>query len=129
MANAKNHEERPPVAIGHVSLGVSDVGRSTKYFVELGLRSIHESNNFTVLELRGGTHLILSSAEEKIPPGAKANFDLMVDDIEAARRKYEDKGMAPSAIEYGKIHSGFTIVDPSGYEITVTSSHTGNRAV
>jgi len=125
----RNRDDRPPVAIGHVSLLVSDVGMSTKYFVKLGLRSIHESKKFTVLELRGGTHLILSPAQEKITSGAKAPFDLMVDDVEVARRKYEEEGMAPSAIENGKIHSGFTIVDPSGYEITITSSHAGDRAV
>ena len=121
--------ERPPVAIGHVSLSVSDVATSTKYFLKLGLRSIHEAGNFTVLELRGGTHLILSTADENITPGAKAPFDLMVDDVEIAWKKYGDLGLAPSAIKNGRIHSGFTIVDPSGYEISITSSHAGNRAV
>ena len=121
--------ERPPVAIGHVSLPVSDVATSTKYFLILGLRSIHEAGNFTVLELRGGTHLILSTADENITPRAKAPFDLMVDDVEFARKKYDELGMAPSAIKNGRIHSGFTIVDPSGYEISITSSHAGNRAV
>ncbi len=125
----RNSNDRPPVAIGHVSLLVSDVGTSTKYFVELGLRSIHESKKFTVLELRGGTHLILSPAKEKIAPGAKAPFDLMVDDVKVARRKYEEHGMAPSAIANGRIHSSFTMIDPSGYEITITSSHAGERAV
>ena len=125
----RNSDERPPVAIGHVSLPVSDVGLSTKYFVKLGLRSIHESKKFTVLELRGGTHLILSPAEEKIIPGAKAPFDLMVDNVEVARRNYEEKGMEPSGIENGTIHSWFTLIDPSGYEITITSSHAGGRTV
>ena len=125
----RNSDERPPVAIGHVSLPVSDVGLSTKYFVKLGLRSIHESKKFTVLELRGGTHLILSPADEKIIPGAKAPFDLMVDNVEVARRNYEEKGMEPSGIENGKIHSWFTLIDPSGYEITITSTHAGDRTV
>ncbi len=125
----RNSNDRPPVAIGHVSLPVSEVGTSTKYFVELGLRSIHESEKFTVLELRGGTHLIFRTAEEKITPGSKAPFDLMVDDVEVARRKYEKQGMAPSAIANGKIHSSFTLVDPSGYQITITSSHAGGRPV
>ena len=125
----RNNDDRPPVAIGHVSLPVSDVRTSTRYFVELGLRSIHESEKFTVLELRGGTHLILSAVNEKITPGSKAPFDLMVDDVEVARRKYEEQGLAPSEIANGRIHSSFTIFDPSGYEITITSSHAGGRAV
>ena len=68
-------------------------------------------------------------AEGQIAPGAKAPFDLMVDDIKDARMQYDDAGMEPSAIEEGKIHNWFTLVDPSGYEITVTSSHAGGRAV
>lgn len=122
-------DDRPSMAIGHVSLLVSDVGMSIKYFVKLGLRSIHESENFAVLELRGGTHLVLRPTEEKIAPGTTAPFDLMVDDVEFARKKYGDGGMEPSAIETGKIHIWFTIIDPNGYEITVTSSHAGDRAV
>lgn len=128
-APSRNSDDRPPVAIGHVSLPVSDVGTSTKYYLELGLRSIHESENFTVMELRGGTHLILSLVKEKIIRGAHAPFDLMVDDVEVARRNYEEQEMAPSAIANGKIHSSFTLIDPSGYEITITSSHAGGRAV
>jgi len=53
----------------------------------------------------------------------------MVDDVKMARRKYEEHGMAPSAIANGRIHSSFTMIDPSGYEITITSSHAGERAV
>ena len=123
------NDDRPPVAIGHVSLLVNKVAESTKYFVKLGLRSIHESETFTVLELRGGTHLVLRPAEGQIAPGSKAPFDLMVDDINDSRMQYDDAGMEPSAIEEGKIHNWFTLVDPSGYEITVTSSHAGGRAV
>jgi len=112
-----------------VSLHVNKVAESTNFLVKLGLRSIHESENFSVLELRGGTHLVLRSTEEKISSGTTAPFDLMVDDVEAARKEYGNAGMEPSAIEKGKIHNWFTIVDPSGYEITVTSSHAGGRAV
>ncbi len=122
-------DSRPPVAIGHVSVRVNQVAESTEFLVNLGLRSIHESENFAVLELRGGTHLVLRPTEEKIAPGTKSPFDLMVDDVEAARKEYGNAGMEPSSIENGKIHSWFTIVDPSGYEITVTSSHAGGRAV
>ena len=132
MSNPKpnrNSDDRPPVAIGHVSLQVSNVDTSTNYFVKLGLRSIHESENFAVLELRGGTHLVIRPAEEKCALGTKAPFDLMVDDIEVVQKQYSDAGMEPSAIEEGKIHKWFTIIDPSGYEITVTSSHAGGRAV
>lgn len=125
----RSNDGRPPVAIGHVRHLVRDVGVSTEYLLKLGLRLIHQSDTFAVLELRGGTHLVLRLADEEIDPGAKAPFDLMVDDVEAARETYAGIGMHPSAIEDGRIHRWFHLVDPTGYEITVTSSHTSGRAV
>ncbi len=129
MGKTASEDDRPPVAIGHVSFRTNKVGESTDFLIKLGLRSIFASENFAVLELRGGTHLIVKPADESIAPGSKAPFDLMVDDVEVARKHYGDAGMEPSAIEEGNIHNWFTIVDPSGCEITVTSSHTGRRAV
>ncbi len=122
-------QTRPPVAIGHVSLRVTDVPHATEYFVTLGLRLIHQSPTFTVLELRGGTHLVLRVAEAPIPSGTKAPFDLMVDDVVRARQQYGEVGMNPSEIETGTVHRWFTLIGPDGYEITLTSSHAGNRVV
>ena len=51
MAAAK--DERPALAIGHVSLPVSDVPAATDFFVKQGMRSIHPDEHFAVLELRG----------------------------------------------------------------------------
>ena len=122
-------DERPPVAVGHVSLNVTDLARATAYFTEIGMRSVHEGDSITVLELRGGTHLILRAGTVPVANGAKAPFDLMVDDIEGTRDTYAAKGLAPSAMEHGTIHDWFTITDPDGYEFTVTSSHASGRPV
>ena len=81
------------------------------------------------LDLRGGTHLVLQPAHEPIPAGTKAPFDLMVDDIVAARQHYGELGLNPSALESGMVHRSFTLSGPDGYTITVTSSHTGGRVV
>ena len=126
---AKEAQARPPVAVGHVSLRVSDIAPATDYFVRLGLRHIHQTETIAVLELRGGTHLVLRPAEEPIVPRTKAPFDLMVDDIMAARQEYADMAMNPSEIETGVVHRWFTIMGPDSYEVTVTSSHTSGRAV
>ena len=67
-------ETRPPVAIGHVTLRVTDIAQSTEYLVSLGLRFIHQGETMAVLELRGGTHLVLRLADEPIPPKTKAPF-------------------------------------------------------
>src|SRR5262245_42175971 len=122
-------QTRPPVAIGHVSLGVTDIPQATQYFMTLGLRLIHHAQSIAVLELRGGTHLVLRPSAEPIPPGGKAAFDLMVDDIGKARQEYGARGLKPSAIAAGMVHRWFTLVGPDGYEITVTSSHTSGRVV
>jgi catechol 2,3-dioxygenase-like lactoylglutathione lyase family enzyme len=122
-------QTRPPVAIGHVSLRVTDILQTTQYFVTLGLRLIHQAQTIAVLELRGGTHLVLRPTPEPILPGAKAPFDLMVDDIGKARHEYRALGLKPSEVEAGMVHRWFTLVGPDGYELTVTSSHTAGRVV
>ena len=91
----RNSDNRLPVAIGHVSFRVNKVAESTDFLVKLGLRSIHESDEFAVLELRGGTHLVLGLAEESIAPGTTAPFDLMVDDLAAARKTMAMRGCNP----------------------------------
>ncbi len=125
----KISDHRPPVAIGHVRLLVNDVAAANKYFEELGLRPIALGDNFSVMELRGGTHLILSRAEAPIEPGTRAAIDLMVDDVDAARREYAKKGFETSEISRGSIHDTFTLLAPDGYEIRINSSHAGDRAV
>ena len=69
-------EGRPRLAVGHVNLQVEDVGEACAFFVRHGMRDIFTGEDFGVLELRGGTHLVLSRATEKIEPGRKAPFDL-----------------------------------------------------
>jgi catechol 2,3-dioxygenase-like lactoylglutathione lyase family enzyme len=122
-------QTRPPVAIGHVSLRVTDIPQATQYFVTLGLRLIHQPQTIAVLEVRGGTHLVLRPSAEPIASGIKAPFDLMVDDLGRARHEYGAAGLKPSEIETGTVHRWFTLVGPDGYELTVTSSHTAGRVV
>ena len=88
MANNVN-DDRPAVALGHVCLDVLDVAAATDFFVGLGIREVVRRDDFAVLELRGGTHIILSKASAPIASGTKVPFDLMVDDIEAPRNEYE----------------------------------------
>ncbi len=122
-------DERPPVWIGHMFLTATDVGETATFMRKLGMRDIFQSESIVVLELRGGTHLLLEPTDDPITLGTKAPFDLMVDDIDASREKFEELGLSPSTIEEGRIHRSFTIFDPSGYEITVNSSHVSNLPV
>ena len=122
-------DERPKLAVGHVSLEVEDVGDAYAFFVRHGMRDIFKSDTFGVLELRGGTHLVLSRSEEAIAPGRKAPFDLMVDDIDQAREEFTSAGVTATEISCGRIHDTFHIEGPNGYRFAVTSSHAGDRAV
>ncbi len=124
-------QSRPAVAVGHVDLLVTDVPQAVEYFVQLGMRHIHHDNEFAVLELRGGTHLVLETPENgaTVQAGQTPPFDLMVDDLQTARQHCVELGMDPSKIETGRIHSNFYLIGPDGYRIRVTSSHTSGRLV
>ncbi|MBC1240928.1 MULTISPECIES: VOC family protein [Nostoc] len=126
---AKEKDTRPPVAIGHVRFYVSNVPEASKFFVKIGLRLITQSEHVAVLELRGGTHLVLRTTPEPITFGTKAPFDLMVDDVFATRDALTQQGLTVSEIEPGRIHSSFTLTGPDGYILTFNSSHTGGREV
>ena len=108
-------DERPPLWVGHVTLSVQQVPRSTAWWEALGMRRIFESEEVGVLELRGGTHLVLLPSSDPIDPGAPAPFDLMVDDLDAARERYAGMGFDPSQPERGRIHDSFSVSDPDGY--------------
>lgn len=123
-------DTRPTVAIGHVQLLVSDVSTSTDFFIKLGLRYIQQSEDIAMLELRGGTHLILKQTKKYImTAGTKAPFDLMVDNIVATRNACVSNGLYPSPIENDQVHRWFIISGPDGYLITIISSHTNGRIV
>lgn len=124
-----NPDPRPPVAIGHVFLEVSDVPAARSWCEAVGMRRIAGGKGYAILELRGGTHLVVSQAEQPPSPGTEAPFDIMVDDIAAARRDFAAKGLAPSRVKRGSIHRSFTLSGPDGYAFTVVSSHAGRRPV
>ena len=122
-------DQRPPVWIGHMFLATTDLEKSATFMRKLGMREIILSESIVVLELRGGTHLLLEPTNDPITPGSKAPFDLMVDDIDGSHEKFEGLGLSPSRIEDDRFHRSFTILDPSGYEITVNSNHVSSRPV
>jgi len=122
-------DQRPPVAVGHVRLLATDVATSERWLQSVGLRPIFADEDLAVLELRGGTHVVVRKAEQPPAAGSAASFDLMVDDIEAARRDYAAKGLGPSDISKGRIHDSFHLTGPDAYDFTVTSSHARGRIV
>ena len=125
----KSKDRRPPVAIGHVVFEARDVAAASEWFETVGLRPIAGGDDFAVLELRGGTHLIVTQASRRPKHGAEAPFDLMVDNVDAARRGFALKGLEPTRIHRGSIHDSFELPGPEGARFTVLSSHAGRRPV
>ena len=118
-----NDDQRPVFAVGHMRMEVSDVRDAYRFFVRHGMREILERDDFAILELRGGTHLILNRTEESIPEGQRTPFDLMVDDVDSVHQRFVEDGIEATPIERGRIHDSFSVKGPSGYSIPINSSH------
>ena len=122
-------DERPPVAVGHVRLPCPDVAAAARWLETAGLRPIVQMDDLAVLELRGGTHVVVRQTEPSPAPGTRAPFDLMVDDIDATHHDYAAKGLSPSEISRGRIHDSFTVPGPGGWVFTINSSHASDKPV
>lgn len=88
------------------------------------MRPVHADDDIAVLELRGGTHLLIFPAASATTAGTPAPFDLMVDDVDAVHQEWEARGLAPTqpASAPGD-HRTFTVTDPDGYVLTVYNTH------
>jgi len=122
-------EPRPLVWVGHIVLATTDIARANDYWVAAGMRPLENGDGFAILELRGGTHLVLLPSEADVSQGTPCPFDIMVEDVDEAHLRYEKLGFAPSEMSRGDIHDSFTMVDPSGYRVTVNSSHVSEQPV
>jgi len=131
LKNKAEEQLSPPIAIGHVTLKVSDVGLAANFYRTLGLRPIFDREDLAILELRGGTHLILFRAPRKPKTARVRSFDFMVEDIEGAHAAMGRAGIEGTDIGEDKIsgHLWFEITDPDGYVLKVFSSHTEGRPV
>lgn len=119
--------ERPGVWVGHVTLPTPDLAATRDFMLQLGMRAIAHGDDFAVFELRGGTHLLLLPSPQ--PASGSAYFDLMVDDLDATHARLQALGLAPSAIQPGRIHRSFTVRSPSGHTLTFNSSHVSDEPV
>ena len=120
-------DPRPPVWVGHVTLNTPDLPATHAFMQKLGMRDIASGDGFAVLELRGGTHLVLLPADG--PASGDAYFDLMVEDLDATHAGLVAAGLAPEAIERGKIHDWFFIASPSGHRVKFNSTHVSDLPV
>ncbi|MEM7094828.1 MAG: VOC family protein [Actinomycetota bacterium] len=116
--NASETDPRPRFGIGHLSIAAADVRSLTEFYVTIGMRPVMTTDDFSILELRGGTHLILQTGE----PGV-ATLDLIVDDIDETRGLLGSAGADPGPITRGNPHDRFLATDPEGNRLVVASNH------
>lgn len=121
-----SNEMRPPIWVGHVAVHTPTLEATEEFFKTIGLRSVFRGEEVAVLELRGGTHLVVIDDPAALP-GA-VDFDLMVEDVDAAHARFQQLGLEVGALEPGNIHTSFTVTEPGGRTIVVNSSHVADHA-
>jgi catechol 2,3-dioxygenase-like lactoylglutathione lyase family enzyme len=116
----ERRDERPAVWVGHVRVTAADVAAASRFWQTIGMRPVFERDDFSVLELRGGTHLVIVAGDAG---SEEIGFDIMVDDLQATWKLFNDAGLNPTPVTEGTIHSSFTVLDPAGRALTINSSH------
>jgi catechol 2,3-dioxygenase-like lactoylglutathione lyase family enzyme len=138
----------PAAAFGHFVMKVSDIDASYQFYAKLGLRPFGIFPNLAIIELRGGTHILLFSKNDELPSSLRSShlgqrgnsfneqLDLMIDgksksDLESYRATLMEKGLSVDAIAQDQLfgHDYFQLVDPDGNGITVYTSHTEELSV
>lgn len=122
---------RPLLSVGHVVLRVSDVTRAAEFYRSLGMRAVVERKEIAILELRGGTHLLLFKAKSRPRAGAVRSFDFMVDDADAFHDELQARGVITTPVRDDRPsgHRMFELTDPDGHVLAVLSDHTNGRPV
>jgi catechol-2,3-dioxygenase len=130
------------LAVAHLVLKVADLKSSCQFYSNLGLPPFAIDEGVAIIELRGGTHLLLISADQ--PAGddvaesltgqfhkkLSERFDLMIkgkglNELKKYRLELISRGIAageiPDETFFG--HYLFCIKDPDGNGITIYTSH------
>ena len=124
-------DNRPSVAIGHVRLHCADLKKAEDFYAALGMRPCLKFDGVSILELRGGTHLLLIQSPDAMMEILDPVFDLMVDDVQSFRSALAGRGIAATEISFHNIagHYRFFVTDPDGRRIAIHSDHTEGRIV
>jgi catechol 2,3-dioxygenase-like lactoylglutathione lyase family enzyme len=138
----------PAAAFGHFVMTVSDVAISYQFYTKLGLRPFGIFPDLAIIELRGGTHILLFNKNDELPTSLNASrmgqrgalfnerLDLVIDgksrkELEVYRTTLLEKGLSVDEIAQDQLfgHDYFQVADPDGNGITVYTSHAGELAV
>jgi len=106
----------------------SRLEETASFMRKLGMRPIVQRPEVAVLELRGGTHLVLLANANAV--AGDARFDLMVEDLETTHRTFVELGLEPTPIQrFSPEHEGFKLREPAGHVITFYSNHVSGEPV
>jgi hypothetical protein len=138
----------PAAAFGHFIMKVNDISVTHRFYESMGLRSGGTFPDLAIIELRGGTHILIfdKNAESPFPLEAShigqrggmvsERLDLMIEgkaksDLEKYRASLINNGLPAEEIAQDKFfgHYYFRMVDPDGNGITVYTSHVGDLPV
>jgi len=130
------------LAVAHLVFKVADLKSSCQFYSNLGIPPFFIDEEVAIIELRGGTHLILLSIDSMAGEGVAESltgqfhkrfseqFDLMIegkglDELKKYRLELVGRGIAageiPDEMFFG--HHLFCIQDPDGNGITIYTSH------
>jgi catechol 2,3-dioxygenase-like lactoylglutathione lyase family enzyme len=146
MSGLGLNEMKPVVdselAVAHLVFKVADLKRSCEFYLNLGLPPFAIEEKVAIMELRGGTHLLLLEVDQlagedlaesltgQFHNKLSEQFDLMIEGKSLNElRKYRSElisrgipaGEIPDETFFG--HYLFCIKDPDGNGITIYTSH------
>ena len=130
------------LAVAHLVFRVADLKSSCQFYSNLGIPPFAIEEKVAIIELRGGTHLILLSVDEQAGEDVAESvtgqfhkrfseqFDLMIkgkglNELKKYRLELISRGIAAGEIPDEKFfgHYLFRIKDPDGNGITIYTSH------
>ena len=129
------------LAVAHLVLKVADLKSSCQFYSSLGIPPFVIDEKFAIIELRGGTHLLLfevglygeevaESLTGQFHKRFSERFDLMIkgkdpNELKKYRLQLISRGIAAGEIPNESFfgHHLFCIKDPDGNGITIYSSH------
>ena len=132
----------PELAVAHLVFKVADLKSSCQFYSNLGIPPFAIDDNSAIIELSGGTHLVLLEVDHPDGEGVAESltgqfhkrlseqFDLMIkgkglNELKEFRSELISRGIAageiPDETFYG--HHLFCIKDPDGNGITIYTSH------
>jgi catechol 2,3-dioxygenase-like lactoylglutathione lyase family enzyme len=130
------------LAVAHLVFRVTDLKSSCQFYSNLGIPPFFTDEEVAIIELRGGTHLILLSVDSMAGEGVAESLtgqfnkrfseqlDLMikgkgVNELKKYRSELISRGIAageiPDETFFG--HHLFCMKDPDGNGITIYTSH------